>query len=641
MVYFFINPIAKYALELTATRAIGSEVNIDSIQVDYSKPSVKLKRLQITDYDKPVRNLIEIDNISMDLSWEELLRMSLTSENMNIENIRIHTKRERPGKIASKKNKLLDFSSDTADKALENVKKEANNDLLSQALNIAQGEQSGKKALKALEDQLKTKKISEDLENQIKNLKKDWSLFLKEDIEGKKTKSLIKEIETFDIKSDDIQKSLKDSKNLLSKTKSHYKILRKKIKDFKTQSENLKSDIVKSPESFIKDFKYIKNTVSSDSLNPKNITTAMLSSYVAIQFNNFSRIREGIKNQVFKDVTSLSPIDIGQSKIDEFKTEHLNTKDTAGTNPAKDSEPENDELSLKQIELNKRDLSLKKGTWVHFNAAKPRPKLWIKNIKLNSVSQKQQDLGDFKGLVKNYTSEPHIIQKPLTIDLIGSLPKIEATGLKIKTVMDYTNPLKPKEDFSFNLNSFKVKGLKLVESSKYNIAISKAIGKLNLKASFVEDSINLSFDQKFISPIWEMIPGNTESNKLKTLLNEIKKAENDLSIRANISGSIENPKINLSSNFGTIVKKALESQIRGKVNNEMAKVQKKIQQKLQEKLKGKISDLDLLESSFSKENNSLESISSSLEKKIKSKAKQKGKEKIDKLKNKLLKKIKF
>jgi uncharacterized protein (TIGR03545 family) len=224
--YFFMNPIVKYVIELTATRSLGAEVNIDSLNIDYSKPSVKLKRLQITDYDKPTRNLIEVDSISMDLSWEELLRMSLTSENMTIKDIRIHTKRKNPGKIAKRKNKLLDFSSDTTDRAIEDVKEEANNDLLSQALNIAQGDQNGKRALKALEDQLKTKKVSEDLENQIKNLKKDWSLFVKEDVEGKETKSLVKEIENFNFKSDDIEKSLKSSKKLLSRTKTHYKDLK-------------------------------------------------------------------------------------------------------------------------------------------------------------------------------------------------------------------------------------------------------------------------------------------------------------------------------------------------------------------------------------------------------------------------------
>ena len=314
IVTFLLEPILEYGVELAGYRGVGSEVNVGKIDIDWSKPALNLYNLQVTDHNDPMRNLLQIDKINITLSWESLLRLSLTSETSSVEGIMIHSKRKSPGKVMSKDKRLLRIGSKTTNKVINSLQKKSNNDLLTQALSIAQGKKNNKQALEDLKNQLATKKISQELENKVESLKKDWKSFKSTGLEGEKTKKIIKEVENFKFESDkgtsELIQSIGEAKALLKKAKFHYKNLKSEIKSLKNQSKDLKEKMSKTPEFFIEDLNYMANTLGSDSLNPNQLTTSMLSSYIAIQLENFNLVRDNIQKQLLKDVNSYSPVDI-------------------------------------------------------------------------------------------------------------------------------------------------------------------------------------------------------------------------------------------------------------------------------------------------------------------------------------------
>ena len=624
---FLLEPILKYGIELSGYNSVGSEVNLDKVDIDWSKPSLSLYNLQITDHDDPMKNLIQIGKINVTLSWGDLLRLSVTSEISSIEEIMMSTKRKSAGKIMPKDKRLVQIGSKTTNQAVDSLKKSSNNDLLTQALSMAQGEKNDTQALKALEEQLATKKVSVELENKIESLKRDWNDFKSNGLEGEETKKIVKEIENFKFESggtSELTSSLKEAKNLLKKAKSHYKGLKSEIKGLKSQSKDLKDKISKTPDAFIKDFNYAGSTLGADILSPENLTASMLSSYIAVQLQNFGLVRDGIQKQLLKDINSYSPIDV---------------QSVAPTKSGESSKEST--VSVGNLESRKRNLANTHGRWIHFDKDKPRPKFWLKNIKISSRAKEGQDLGDFDGLIKNFTTEPHIIGLPLTANITGDVQKIDLKNLSINAVMDYTNPLKPDENIKISVGSFPVSGLDLVDSSDYLIAITKAIGNTKADLNLQGDNINFNLNQTFISPLWNMTLKDEKSKKLEALLDEIKKAQESLSVRAKVTGTIKNPNIGLSSNLGTIIKDAIERQITGRIKEKLSKEQDKINEMLRTKLGPYAKEIDLLQLDFNKGDENLDDLTNKFEKEIKDVASEKGKEKIDELKDKLFKKLKL
>ena len=624
---FLLEPILKYGIELSGYQSIGSEVNLGKVDIDWSKPSLSLYNLQVTDHDDPMKNLIQIGKINVTLSWESLLRLSVTSQISSIEEIMMSTDRKYAGKIMPKEKRLVQIGSKTTNQAVDGLKKNSNNDLLTQALSMAQGEKSDTQALKALEEQLATKKVSKELENKIESLKNDWQNFKTNGLEGEGTKKIVGEIEGFKFESggtSEIASSLKDAKKLLKKAKSHYKGLKSEIKGLKAQSKDLKEKISKTPDAFIKDFNYAGSTLGADILSPENLTASMLSSYIAVQLQNFGLVRDSIQKQLLKDINSYSPVDV----------QTMAPTKSSGSSKGGD-------VSVGSLESRKRDLANTHGRWIHFDKSKPRPKLWLKNIKISSRAKKGQDLGDFDGVIKNFTSEPHIVGLPLTADITGDVQKIDLKNLSIKAIMDYTNPLKPNENIKINVGSFPVSGLGLVDSKDYLIAISKAIGNTKADLNLQGDNIVFNLNQTFVSPVWDMTLKDKKSKKLEALLDEIKKAQQNLSVRADVTGTISSPKIGVASNLGTIIKDAIERQITGRLKEKLSKERDKINKMLQSKLGPYAKDIDLLQMDFDKGDDSLDGLTDKFEKEIKEIASEKGKEKIDELKDKLFKKLKF
>jgi uncharacterized protein (TIGR03545 family) len=625
---FLLEPILEYGIELAGYKSVGSEVNIDKVDVIWSKPALSLYNLQVTDHDDPMRNLIQIGKINITLNWASLLRLSVTSEVSSVEDIMIHSERKKAGKIMPKDKRLVQIGSKTTNQAIDGLKEKSNNDLLTQALSMAQGEKNEKQALEDLENQLNTKKVSKELENKIEALKKDWKDFKNNGLEGEKTKTIVKEIENFKFESggsSEIASSLKEAKELLKKAKGHYKSLKSELKSLESQSKLLKDKISKTPEAFIEDFNYIGNTLGSDSLSPDQLSASMLASYIAVQLQNFSLVRDSIQNQLLSDINSYSPVDV---------------RDLAPTNSGENSTEEKD-VSVGSMESKKRSLKSSHGRWVHFDGASPRPKLWFKRVNINSKAKPGQDLGDFKGVIKNFTTEPQIVGLPMTADITGDVQKIKLKNLNIKALMDYTNPVLPKENVKLTLGSFPVSSLSLVDSSDYLISIAKAVGNTQIDLNLQEDNINLNLDQNFLAPVWDMTLRDKKSEKLEALLDEIKKAGQNLSVRADVTGTIQNPKIGLSSNLGTIIKNALEKQISGKIKEKLSKEQDKINKMLRDKLGPQAKELDFLQASFDKDAGSLDELTNNFEKEIKKVASEKGKEKIDEIKDKLFKKLKF
>lgn len=624
IVSFFLEPILKWSIEHTGYSSVGAEVNVEDLNIKWSQPSIQLTNIQVTDVKNPSRNLIQVGLIAIDFNWPDLLHLSGTAELTRIKDIQMHTPRKYPGRVLPKEQRLVSIGSPSTKTAVSSIKKNANNDIISQLASLASGDVDEKGALKNLETNLDTKKAFASIEKKVSSLKQEWQTLKDSKINSEDTKSLLEKVESFEFQTkntEQTKETLAKAKKLLKELRAKYKDIDESVDTIKKQSKSLKSEIKNTPETFLKDLDYAKNTLGFKDFDANTLTSGLLSEYFSLQLQNLSLVRDGLREQLVSKTNSYSPVDVRKFK----------PKDKDPNAPT--------EYSTSVAEQRKSDLVNSNGRWVHFGNKKKYPKVWFKKIALNSVSKKNQDLGDFTGLILDFSTEPQIIKKPLQVKLNGSIKSINMDGIRIDGVMDYTDPLQPKEDFNLDISSFPVSGLDIVKSSEYLMSIKEAVGSSDFDASIRGDSLSINLNQIFKNPNWLFDAKKEDSQTLKDIFNTIKTVKEDLSIRGTVTGTFKKPKISLASNFGTIVKEAIETKLSTKLKGSLDKRKEELKKKLGPELSQYASEIDLLTSDISNFDANLKSVADKFERKVKDQLNDKAKQEIKKAKKKLLDKL--
>lgn len=99
VIWLGTNPLIKWSIESAGTRAVGAEVELDSVSFSFSRATLELNSLQVTNPDEPMRNSVEVGRIEFALNGYALLRRQFVAENMAVEGLRFNTERERSGEI--------------------------------------------------------------------------------------------------------------------------------------------------------------------------------------------------------------------------------------------------------------------------------------------------------------------------------------------------------------------------------------------------------------------------------------------------------------------------------------------------------------------------------------------------------------
>lgn len=99
LIWLGTNPLIKWGIEAAGTRAVGAEVELDGVSFSFSPAVLELDRLQVTNPDEPMRNMVEVGRIEFALNGYALLRRQFIAENMAVEGLRFNTERERSGEI--------------------------------------------------------------------------------------------------------------------------------------------------------------------------------------------------------------------------------------------------------------------------------------------------------------------------------------------------------------------------------------------------------------------------------------------------------------------------------------------------------------------------------------------------------------
>ncbi|HPI40527.1 MAG TPA: hypothetical protein PLJ21_06960, partial [Pseudobdellovibrionaceae bacterium] len=100
-VYFFLffDLHLKKSLEYIGYQVNEAEVNIGHLSTSFTKASILIQNIEVTNPEAPEKNSVSIKKIEFKALWDAMLRARLVIDNIGVDGIQINTLRKRAGKL--------------------------------------------------------------------------------------------------------------------------------------------------------------------------------------------------------------------------------------------------------------------------------------------------------------------------------------------------------------------------------------------------------------------------------------------------------------------------------------------------------------------------------------------------------------
>lgn len=553
---FFFDGNMRRGLEWSLSHLHGAEVNIQSFNTSFINADLEIRKVEITDKEKPEQNVLQIDSMKFKFLWDALLRGKIVVDESSINQISLYTPRKSAGIILPKSEQGLIQQSKTLTKgkeeALSVVKEKFNANALGDVASLLDGTDT-KTYADQLKETLASEKKIKEIENLINSKKSQWDKRINDLPKEAEFKTLIDKVKRTKINKNPLRaaKQIKEIAKTIKKGKQN-------IKQYSAAAKGLEQDI-----------KLVKNQYSSiDKV-----------------------INEDVKNLESRfnipeiDATSLSlaffskMIGQNENKVKKYVGIAQEYMPKKGHQEAKNAE-------------HFKPKARGKGVNIKFPVTIGYPKFWLKKSVISSVSNKNSGLsGDLSGTLTNVTDDPIYIKKPAILEIKGDFPKQGFRGVDLKLAANH-HLSQPNETFKFAIKNYPVKGITLSSSSKVGITMVKANSHLSASGVNNDKGVSLSLRNNFNHAKFKV---KSSSSKTKKILQAILKDINSAYLLAKATGHISHLNWDISSNIGHKISSSLKSLLQKKINNLKQKLRSAVEEKVnaqKAKLKGQIAHLE-------------------------------------------------
>jgi uncharacterized protein (TIGR03545 family) len=529
---FFVDGFVERVIEKTGTWIVGAKVELDDADLSLFPLGLNLSRLQVTDPDKPMTNTVDIKRTVLSLDSLNLLRRKVIIERMAVEGVRFGTERKTSGAVARK-------PADAEDELRESGKKESRfkfpsfevpdvNDILKR-------------------EELQSLKLVESLRIDIQEERQSWQKRL-EDLPDKK------DFDDYQKRIEELRSTKKiDASRLLGKA-GELKSIRADIKrdldnikstrkDFDDRLKSLKRRADQAAKAPLKDINRLKQKYSLHGQGVSNITQVLfgpkVSNWVEGALVWYERLRPVIE-----------------------RTKQIQ----------KDSEDKEEPEIVKPIRA--------KGVDVRFKERKPLPDFLIKMANTSL----QIKAGDIKGKIKNITPDQDVLGTPLSFAFSGDNLK-EADFIKLEGKLNHIFPSKPEDEANLRIRGYRIENLVMSESKELPIVLKKALADLKLSVNRSGDVISASAVIRFYSA--QLLSPKEEAGSLIRAVNSSLSAIKNLDVSVDISGTLKDYDIRLSSDMDRVLKNVIGKQFQ----EQTARFEKELKVAISEKMKGPLGAL--------------------------------------------------
>jgi len=503
LTWYLVAPmVIKSSIETAGTKFLGAKLDIEQVDLQLFPLGITIKRLEATDADQPMSNLVEIETIRFSVDSPTLLWKKILIDKVIIDGVQLATKRSHSGAIETNKISEVQTENENSETSI-NTSSELTKEDIKKI--VAKADLVTLKNLKQLEVQRQTIKIfwekeiqSNEHENNLIAIESEFNRLSKR--AKKNSLNLIKD-----------RKSWKKLKKNISKERKSISNLNKKLK---TDKKELLQQIVK-----------VKNSPKIDRDNIMSKT--------------------GINNGLGGMSQKLSDQFIGP----QF-TPWLEKIVTL----AKQSKTARKKQSDDPTAIYETD----KGPMVQFKDEQTFPKLLIKKVSLSG----KDDRWSSSGSGDNLGYYPWTISEPANINInIKGLK--DNSSLQGTITSDWESSEKMNTQLQLNVKNWKVQNVKLLKSEQGSWMVNS--GNLNalLVGKVTLDNLDIKLDLSISNP--NILPPENLSGWQNNLAIGLSKTKL-IKIMVSAKGDLSNPKISFTSNLEKIFTSALGDSLKQKAS---------------------------------------------------------------------------
>lgn len=572
--YAFDNHLRK-SIIWTSEYFYGAEINIADLKTSLFSGNLQIKGIQITDKDKPERNLVSIGKVQFHLLISELLKAKFIVDLGEVSNIEWHSQRKKPGKLYPKKKEKSPQLKKIEDTALKVASENLEGNALGNVANVLGGS-NVKTEIKEIKSELYTEKKIKELEKELKEKEAYYKNKIEKLKDSGKLKNLNERIKSYKWDKKNPLKSLSEANKLIKDASSTYKEYEREIRNLRDDVKKLEQTSQNFDQWIEKDMESLQAMAGVPTLDPEKIAYSLV-------------------GEVFgENVTTIR-------KYSEIAKEYMP--------PPKSERSPQDQLIPRQRG---------EGTTYTFEVPGTNPKLWIKKIMISSKANQSKYSGNLQGKISNITNAPKVTGKPISFELAGEFPNQQLYGLNIQGNLNH-HQKEATQDFNLSVNQFPFPERRLSKSKDLGITLMDQVGRLSLTGNKKDKNVGVTLSTSLPDPKFQV---ESPKKLVKEVVGNSLARMNEVTMNASANGEWESLKWKFRSNIADELSKGLKAEIDNQV--------KVAKDKLRQKLMAKIGPL---KEKYKKE---IDSVKNGLDKELKEqedKIKNESKEVLSKLKD--------
>ena len=524
-----VDAVVRRAIEVVGTHAVGAEVDLAKADLSLFPTGLELTGLAVTNPDSPMRNIVEIGRMKMDLDPAYLIKRKVIVNEMVMEGLRFDTPRKKSGalpKTTPKTGREKKATGPGASKtAVEKV---------CGSFSLPSLSRPDVKTILAKEN-LESLKLAGDLEQTIKAERVRWEKELQQ---------------------------LPDEKTLQA--------YRKRVEKLKHTGGSLGAilgaagDVRQLQADIRKDLKRLQQARTEFTTDLKN-NRQQLKAIPNASLNDVHRLAEKYSLST-TGLANLSRLIFGQRLCGWMQTAATWYRKAA---------PYTDRLPKGRGEAPATQKPLRgKGENIRFAETPPMPDFLIRHLKVAA----RLPVGSLTGKADDITPDPQILGKPMTFAFSGQKMK-RLDALKLTGIANYVNPQTPKNSARMTIAGLKLENLALVQETAFPLNLKQALGNLDLDLKTAGNNLNATLKASFTDARFLSGAGGRQT----ALATAIGKAIDNIrrfSLAADVSGTWEDYSLKINSD----IDKTLKSAVGNLVRQESAKLQNALKTQIDAKL---------------------------------------------------------
>jgi len=531
---FLVDGWVKYLIEEAGTEAVGAKVELDAADLSLFPAGLTLSRLQVTDPNAPMTNAVEIANVNMGLDGLNLLRRKVIVEEMALEGVRLGTPRATSG-------------------ATREVSPQQEEESGMFSIDLPSLDVPNVKNILEQED-LETIRLIESLKTDLKQEKETWESRLKELpgkaqlAEYKKRVKNLKKAKKGGLEGilggvEEVQSLKQDIEQEIASLKGAKKEFEDKVALLRTRFNQIKT----APQ---RDIQHLKAKYNLSPQGLANMSQALLGKQIGSWVRQGAAWYERAK-PFLEGAQALGGSEAGP----EFQ------KPLRG-----------------------------KGVDVHFKEEHPLPDFLIRATKV-SVSL---DVGDLAGTVHNITTDQPTLGHPTTFAFSGDQLK-GVKSVALEGALNHVVPTDSKDQLTVQAKGYELTNLVLSKDAKWPVALTSGLGDMEMNAELKGQALTANGSGN-LRDLHLSAGKEGDTNPLTKALSSAVTDISQLSLQADVKGTLEQHDVTLSSDLDRILQNAA-----GKMVNELAaKFGAELQSAISAKIAKPMQDLKSNLSGFNK-----------------------------------------